>query len=101
MVPPRIEVVAGGELLDHLDIGHETGAGKDALEQIVAEQGRVGHPVGKRCLEGIDLVDALAGIGAFAEQILVDIGRGRGIGVDAVHAGKDALEQGTLAADRQ
>ena len=62
---------------------------------------RVGHPAGKRCLEGIDLVDALAGIGAFTEQILVNVGHGRGIGVDAVHAGKDALEQRTLAADRQ
>ena len=101
VVAPRGDVVAGGEVLDDLDVGGETGAGEDALEQIVAEQGRVRHAVGERGLEGIDVVDALAGIGAFAEQILVNVGDGGGIRVDAVHAGEDALEQGTLAADRQ
>ena len=101
MVAQRVDVVAGGEFLDDLDIGGETGAGEDALEQIVAEQRRVRHPAGERGLEGIDVVDALAGVGAFAEQVLVHVGDGGGIGIDAVHAGKDALEQRTLAADRQ
>ena len=52
-------------------------------------------------LERIDVVDALAGVGAFAEQVLIDVGNGGGIGIDAVHAGEDALEQRTFAADRQ
>ena len=95
------DVVAGGKLLDDLDIGGEPGAGEDAFEQIVAEQGRVGHPAGQRRLESVDVVDALAGVGAFAEEILVHIGDRGGIRVDAVHAGKHALEQRTLAADRQ
>ena len=38
---------------------------------------------GERGLEGVDVVDALAGVGAFAEQVLVDVGdRGR-VRIDA------------------
>ena len=101
MVAHGGDVVAGGKFLDDLDIGGETGAGEDALEQIVAEQRRVRHAAGERGLEGIDVVDALAGIGAFAEQILVHVGHRGGIRIDAAHAGEDALEQRALAADRQ
>ena len=101
MVAQGADVVAGGEFLDDLDVGGEAGAGEDALEQIVAEQRRVRHAAGERGLEGIDVVDALAGIGAFAEQVLVDVGDRRGIGIDAAHAGEDALEQRAFAADRQ
>ena len=97
----RGDVVAGGKLLDDLDVGGETGARKDALEQIVAEQRGVRHAAGERGLEGVDVVDALAGIGAFAEQILVHVGDGGGVRVDAARAGEHALEQRTLAADRQ
>jgi hypothetical protein len=32
------DVVAGGELLDDLDIGGESGTREDALEQIVTEE---------------------------------------------------------------
>ena len=95
------DVVAGGELLDHLDVGGETGAREHALEQIVAQQRRIRNTAGERGLKGVDLVDALAGIGAFAEHILVHVGHGGGIRVDAAHAGEDALEQRALAADRQ
>ena len=101
VVAQRGDVVAGGKLLDDLDIGGEAGAGEDALEQIVAEQRRVRHTAGERGLEGVDVVDALAGVGAFAEQVLIDVGDRRGIGIDAAHAGKDALEQRAFAADRQ
>ena len=101
MVAPRGDVVAGGELLHHLDIGSETGAGKDAFEQIVAEQCRIGYAAGQRGLEGVDFVDALARVRAFADEILVHVGDGSGIRIDAVHAGKHALEQRTLTADRQ
>ena len=55
----------------------------------------------QRGLERIHVVDALAGIGAFAEQILIHVGHRRGIRIDAAHAGEDALEQRAFAADRQ
>ena len=101
VMAPRGDVVACGELLDYLDVGREACAGKDAFEQIVAEQCRVRHPAGKRRFESVDFVDALARIGAFADQILVHVGCGGGIRVDAVHAGKDVLEQRAFTADRQ
>ena len=101
MVPPRGDVVTGRKLFDDFDIGDETRAGEHALEQVVAEQGRIRHAIGERGLECIDVVDALAGIGAFAEHVLVNVGDRGGVRVDAVHAGEHALEQGTLAADRQ
>ena len=59
------------------------------------------HPAGERGLERIDIVDALAGVGAFAEQILVNVGHGGSVGIDAAHAGEHALEQRAFTADRQ
>ena len=58
------------------------------------------RPVERR-LEGVDVVDALAGVGAFAEQVLVDVGDGRGVGIDAAGPENDALEERALAPDRQ
>jgi hypothetical protein len=96
----RVDVVASRELLDDLHIGGEAGTREDALEQIVAEQRRVRHPAGERSLERIDVIDALAGVGAFAEQVLVNVRNGGGVRVHAGHAGEGALEQRSLAADR-
>ena len=84
----RGDVVARGELLDHLDVGDEPGAREDALEEIVAQQRVLGHAAGERRLEGIDVVDALAGVGAFAEEVLVDVGDRGGVGIDAARAGE-------------
>ena len=95
------DVVAGRKFLDHLDVGSQSGAGEDALEQIVAEHGVVRHPAGERGLEGIDVVDALAGVGAFAEQVLVDVGDRRRIGIDAAGRRRTPLVQRAVAADRQ
>ena len=89
-VPPRPavlararHVVAGREFLDDLDIGHERGPGKDAFEQIVAEESALGGPPGHGRLERVDVVDALAGVGPLAEQVLVHVGHGRGVRIQA------------------
>jgi hypothetical protein len=101
VLAPRSDVVAGGKFLDHFDIRRQTGTSEDTFEQVVAEQCGIGNTAGERGLESVDFVNALAGVGAFADQILVNVRGGRGVRVDAVHAGKDALEQRTLPADRQ
>jgi len=75
--------VLGGRGLEELDVGHEAGAGEQGLEQVVAQQRVVGHAPRERRLEGVDVVDALAGIGALPEEILVDIRHGRRVRVDA------------------
>jgi len=49
----------------------------------MAQDAVLGHAVAKSAFEDIDVVDALADERAFAEQVLVDIGDGSRIGVDA------------------
>jgi hypothetical protein len=95
------DVVAGGEFLDDLDVRDEARAREDAFEQVVAEQRVLGHAAGERRLEGIDVVDALAGIGPLVEQVLVDVGDRARIGIDPAMAREYALEQRALDAHRQ
>ena len=101
MVAQRGDVVARRIGFDDLDVGGEAGAGEHPLEQIVAEQGRVRNPVGENGLEGIDRVDALAGIGTLAEEVLIDVGDGGGIGIDSVGARECALIGRAFVADRK
>ena len=97
----RRDIVTVGELLDDFDVGGEAGAGEDAFEQIVAEQRRFLNPPGQRGFERIDVVDPLAGVRAFAEQVLIDVGHRRCVRIDAAMARIDALEQRALVARRQ
>src|SRR4030095_15876326 len=73
MMPAHGDVVPCGKLLDHLDIGRQASPGEDAFEQIVAEERRPRHAAGQCGLERINVVNALAGVGPFAKQILVNI----------------------------
>jgi hypothetical protein len=77
------DIVAGGELLDHLDVRNKTCAREHAFEQIVTKDHGVWHPVGERRLKSIEIVYALAGVGAFSEEVLVDVGHSGSVGVDA------------------
>ena len=101
MVAKGGDVIAGREILDDLHVRGQAGAGEDPLEQVVAEEGRLGHAAGQRRFEGVDVVDALARVGAFAEQVLVDVRNRRGIGIDADRAGEHAQEQRAFAPHRQ
>ena len=92
--------VVGRELVEQLDVGDQAGPGEDALEQVVAEQRVLGHAVGQRRLERVDVVDPLAGEAALAEQVLVDVGDGDGVRVDAGRAGEDPLEDRAARARR-
>jgi len=95
------DVVARRELLDHLDVGRQAGPRENAFEQVVAEHGVGRNATGERCLEGVDVVDALAGVRALPEQVLVDVRRGSGIRVDAAGRRKKLLVERTVAANRQ
>ena len=95
------DIVAGWKFLDDLDIGSKACPGEDPLEEIVAQQRVLGNSASESGFEGIDIVNALAGIGALAEKILVDVGNRRRIGIHAPRTGEDPLIEGTLAADRQ
>ena len=56
---------------------------------------------GERGFEGVDVVDALAGERALAQQVLVDVGYRGGVRIDAGGAGERALERRRLGAHRQ
>ena len=101
MLARRGDVVAGGILLDDLDVGDQSGPREDALEQIVAEERVLRNAPRERRLEDVDVVDALAGVGALAEEILVDVGDGERVRIHARRAREDALEERSLAAHRQ
>jgi len=55
---------------------------KRPSKQIVAQHRVLGHAPGQDGLEGVHVVDAFAGIGPLAEEILVHVGRRAGIGID-------------------
>ena len=84
-------IVTRREFVDYLDVGGKAGARENSLEQIMAEQRILRDAVRKRCFEGIDVVDAFAGIGALTEQVLVDVGDGSRVGIHSAGAGVDAL----------
>ena len=101
MLARRRDSVARGKLLHHFDVGDEARAGKDAFQQIVAEHGAVRDLSAECRLKRVDLVDALAAIGALLEQILVDVGYRERIRIEPIGAREDALEQRPFTADRQ
>ena len=98
MLSGRRHAVVRGRVLEQLDVGDEPRAGEEALEEVVAQHGVVGDASGQDGLERVHVVDALAGVGALAEQVLVDIRRGAGVRVDPRRAGRDPLEERALAA---
>ncbi|MCY1219812.1 hypothetical protein D9M72_318020 [compost metagenome] len=101
MLAPGRHVVARGKLFDHLDVGGQPGTGEHSFEQVMAEQRVLRDPAAERRFKGIDIIDALARIGALAKEILVDVGGGRRVGIDAARPGEDPLVERTLAANRQ
>ena len=107
-VAPRPAVLAGRrdqvvrrELLEQLDVGHQPGPGEDALEQVVAQERVLRHAVRHRHVEGVEVVDPLAGVAPLAEQVLVHVGDREGVRVDPRRPGVDPLEERRLVLLRQ
>jgi hypothetical protein len=63
------DIVAGGEIIDEFDVRDEARAGEGPLEQVMAEQRILRDPPVERRFEGIDVVDAFAGVGAYDSSI--------------------------------
>src|SRR5439155_26423189 len=95
VLPPGIGGVEGREVVEQLDIGHQTAARVGALNEIVAEDVVFRKRLPDRRLGGIDVVNPLAGVRAAAEQILVDVGNGGRIRIEADRAREEAREQRT------
>ena len=94
-------VVADRKVLDDFDIGYQPSACKCAFEQIVAEHGVFRHPPGQRRHEAVDFIDALASERSFTQQVLVEIGRCRRIGIDSRRPSRQSFKRRLAAPHRQ
>ena len=83
MLARRCHGVARRIILHHLDIGGETAAGVNALEQIVTEQTILAYSIRERRFESGDVVDSLAAVRALAEHVLIDVRDRERVGIDA------------------
>ncbi|MNZ49333.1 hypothetical protein D3C78_670980 [compost metagenome] len=77
------DVIAGGELLDDLDIGCQARPCENSLEQVMAQVAVLWHTRLQSGTEGIDVVDAFPGERTFAKQVLIDVRGGGGVRVHA------------------
>ncbi len=93
--------VVRGKTLEELDVSDESGTREESLEEIVRQKRVVWNPTAQGLLEGVDLVDALARIDAFAEEVLVHVGDRRRVRVDPGGAGVEPLIQGPRPRQRQ
>jgi hypothetical protein len=83
--------VARRKLLEQRHVGDEARTREQPLEEVVAQQRVLGYPARERLLECVDGVDTRAGVRSLAEEVLVHVGDGGGVGIDAARAGEDAL----------
>ena len=72
-----------------------------AFEQIVAEHRVFGDAALQRRLHRVDVVEALAGEGALAEHVLIEVGDGEDVRVEAAIGREDALEERGFVAGGQ
>ena len=83
MLAAGVRVVAGREVVEQLGVAQQAAAGEVPLDEVVAEDEVLGEGVPGGGLEGVDVVDALAGEAADPEEVHVGVGGGRRVGVDA------------------
>ena len=83
MLPAGIGVIASGKIIKHLGVAEQPAPRVVALDQIVAENMVLGERLAGGRLEGVHVVDSLAGETSQAEQVHVSVGSGRRIGIDA------------------
>ena len=93
--------IAGRKFLDHFNIAGEASARENAFQQIMAQHSILGDLILQGGLEAVDLVDALAAIGAFFKQILVHVRDRECVGIEPVGTGKGPLKKRALATHRQ
>ena len=98
LLPLQRRQIARGIFVEYLDVGHESRARVRALDQVVTQQRILREAIESRALERGDIVDSLAGVRALTEEILIDIGHCRRVGIDTGVAGEDRGEAGSIRA---
>src|SRR5207249_2762198 len=66
-----------------MHVAHQTAAGVDRFQQVVAQNSILRKAAGQCALESIDVINAFADERAPAEKILINIRDGAGVGIDS------------------
>ena len=101
MLPGGRGFVMRREVIEKLGVCRQSGPRENALEKIVAKQGVVSYLAHESFFERVDVVDSFAGVRTLAEQILVNVGSGGCVRVNAARPGKHFLEKRTFSLRRQ
>ncbi len=85
---PAVQAMQPGEhglgvVLEYDDVGDQPGPSVDAFEQVVTQDSVLRYAPAQRPLEGGDFVDPLARVDPLTEQVLIEIGDGMGVEVQA------------------
>ena len=86
------------EVIHELHVGHERTTRVEPLEQVVRQHRVLADPAIEGSHERIHVVEPLAHECAFAEQVLIGVGGGRAVGVDAGVPAVGAREQRSRSA---
>src|SRR4029434_4725110 len=89
------------KLIEELDIGDKSCPREDPFKEVVTQQDILRHPPGEGCLKCIYVVDPFTDVRTLTEKVLVNVGDGRCVGVNAARAREDALKKRALAIGRQ
>ena len=84
---------ARGIVVHHLHVRHERGARVQALEEVVRQEGVLGHAPLEGGHERVHVVEALAREDPLSEQVLVGVRHRGRVGVDSGVAGIEAGEE--------
>ena len=98
MLAAGVGEVSRGIVVVQLDVGDQPGARVHSLDQVVGKQRVFGEAPPRRALEGVDVVDPLAGVAPLRVQVLVHVGHGHRVRVHPRVAGVDGRETRTIRA---
>jgi len=91
-----IDQIVGRIIFKQYNIGHQSTTSLHAFKQIVAEQSIVRDTILQTLLERGQIIDALAYVVAFVEQVLVNIGYRARVQIDDRIAGIYARENRSI-----
>ena len=92
----RGDVGVERRVLDHGDVGDRGAARHRSFEEVVAEDAVLGQAAAEDGVHRLDVEQALAGVSAFAEDVLVDLGARGAVRVDAGLPGEEPVVQRDL-----
>src|ERR1043166_5260521 len=98
MLPMHVGQHARGVIVDDLAVAHKRGSREEPFEEVVGEQSVFRNPVPQCRGERVNVVESLARVDALAEKILINIGNGSRVWIDAGVPRVNAREERTLGA---